>query len=101
MEEYVENEEEAIQELQSGAMQEEEQEETRTETKQPTEETRKRKRGVEEIEIEQRKENQVNDFVLERAYFTWKEKFQYKDFIGERGFSKLILPFLETIEKRG
>ena len=26
---------------------------------------------------------------------------QYKDFIGERGFSKLISPFLETIEKRG
>ena len=26
---------------------------------------------------------------------------QYKDFIGERGFNKLISPFLETIEKRG
>ena len=26
---------------------------------------------------------------------------QYKDFISERGFSKLISPFLETIEKRG
>ena len=26
---------------------------------------------------------------------------QYKDFIDERGFSKLISPFLETIEKRG
>ena len=26
---------------------------------------------------------------------------QYKDFISEKGFSKLISPFLETIEKRG
>ena len=52
MEEYVENEEEAIQKLQSGAVQKEEQEETRTETEQPTKETRKKKRGAKETETE-------------------------------------------------
>ena len=26
---------------------------------------------------------------------------QYNDFIGEKGFNKLISPFLETIEKKG
>ena len=39
--------------------------------------------------------------VLELANFAWKEKLKYKDFIGKRGFSKLISPFLETIKKRG
>ena len=75
----------------------EEQEETRTEIEQPTEETRKRKKGAEETEIEQRKENQVSDFVSEHAYFSWKDKLQYNDFIRERGFNKLISPFLEPI----
>ena len=87
MEEYVENEEEAIQEVQSGGEHE-------------TEKTRKRKRGAEEAGTKQRKEK-VSDFVAERAYFAWRDKLQHKDFISERGFSKLISPFVETIEKRG
>ena len=41
MEEYVEMEEEAVQEAQSGAVQEEERPVAITETEQPTEETRK------------------------------------------------------------
>ena len=67
-------------------------EETRTEIEQETEETRKRKRGAEEARTEERKEK-VSDFVSERVYFAWKDKLQYKDFIGERRFSKLISPF--------
>ena len=43
----------------------------------------------------------MSDFVSERDYFAWKEKLQYIVFIGERGFNKLISPFLETIEKKG
>ena len=54
-------------------MQEEERLETRTKTKQPIEETRKRKRGVEEAKTEQWKEK-VSDFVSELAYFAWKDK---------------------------
>ena len=57
-------------------------------------------RGVEESETEQKKAK-VSDFVSERAYFAWRDKLQHKDFIGERGFNKLISPFVETIEKRG
>ena len=43
----------------------------------------------------------MSDFVFERAYFSWKEKLQYKDFIDKRGLNKLISPFLETMEKKG
>ena len=100
MEEYAEIKKEVIQEAQSEAVQEEERPETRTETEKPTEETRKRNREAEEAETEHRKEK-VSDFVSELAYFAWKDKLQYKDFIGERGFSKLISPFQEIIEKRG
>ena len=87
MEEYARNEEEAIQEVQ-------------TETEQETEETRKRKRGAEEAETEKIREK-VSDFVSERAYFAGRNKLQNRDFISERGFNKLISPFVETIEKKG
>ena len=66
IEEYIENKEEAIQEVQSRAVQEEE---TRIEFEQGTEEIRKRKRGVEEAGTEQRKEK-VSDFVSEIVYFS-------------------------------
>ena len=87
MEEYAENDEKAIQEVHSRGEQE-------------IEETRKRKRGAEEAETEQRKEK-VSDFVLECAYFSLGDKLQHKDFIGERGFNRLISPFVETIKNRG
>ena len=61
---------------------------------------RKGNKGAEEAETEQMKEK-VSDFISERAYFAWRDKLQHKDFIGERGFSKLISPFLEIIKKRG
>ena len=34
-------------------------------------------------------------------YFSWRDKLQHKDFIGERGFNKLISPFLEIVESQG
>ena len=43
----------------------------------------------------------LSDFVSKRAYFSWRDKLQHKDFIGERVFRKLISPFLEVIENRG
>ena len=99
MEEYAEVEEEVVQETQSGKMQEEEISEARIETEQPTEETRKRKMGAKEAGVEQREEK-VSDFVSELAYFSLRDKLQHKDFIGERGFSRLISPFQEVIEKK-
>ena len=56
------------------------------------EETRKGKKRVEEAEAES-SEEKVGDWVSELAYFAWRDKLQHKDFIGERGFSKLISPF--------
>ena len=100
MEEYAKVEEEAVQETQSGAMQEEEIPEARTETEQPTEEIRKRKKGAKEAGAEEREEK-VSDFVSELAYFAWRDKLQHKDFIGERDFSRLISPFQEVIENKG
>ena len=90
MEEYTENEEETIQEIQSGAVQEEEQDrpEVRTETKQALDEGRKRKRNVEEIE--QRQEEEVSDFISNSAFVLWEKNLKEKDFIVERGFNKLI-----------
>ena len=81
-------------------MQEEERPKARIGTEKQTEEIRKRKRGAEEAGTEQREEK-VSDFISDRAYFTWRDKLQCKDFIGERGFSKITSPFLEIIEKRG
>ena len=69
MEEYTEVEEEVGQETQSGAVQEEERPETRTKNEQLTEETRKRKIGVEEAGAKQRDEK-VSDFDAELSYFT-------------------------------
>ena len=50
-------------------MQEEERSKARIEIEQPTKETKKRKRGVEEVEVELREEK-VSDLVLEHAYLT-------------------------------
>ena len=100
MEEYVEGKEETIQETQSGMVQEGERSEARTITEQPIEETRKRKREAKEAGVE-KMEEKASDLVSEHAYFAWREKLQHRDFIGKRGFSRLISPFQEIIEKRG
>ena len=36
-----------------------------------------------------------------RFYFTWRDKLQHRDFIGKRGFNKLISPFQEIVESKG
>ena len=36
-----------------------------------------------------------------KAYVSWRDKLQHIDFIGERGFNKLISPFQEVIESKG
>ena len=73
MEEYTEIEEEVVQEAQSGVVQEKERLEAIIETEQPNEETRKRKRGVEEAGTKQREEK-VGDLVSESAHFAWRDK---------------------------
>ena len=56
------------------------------------EESRKSKRGVEEARAESSGEK-ASDWVLKQAYVAWRDKLQHIDFIGERGFNKLISPF--------
>ena len=63
------------------------------------EETRMRRRGPEEARAKSREEK-ASDLVSECAYFTLRDKLQYKDFISERGLSKLISPFLEIVERK-
>ena len=98
MEEYTKGEENSVQETRLGIMHEGERSETRIETEQPIKETRKRKRGAKEAE---QKEEKSSDLVSKRAYFAWRDKLQHRDFIGKRGFNKLISPFQEVIEKKG
>ena len=62
------------------------------------EESRKRKRGNEEVESSEQKSS---DWVYDMAYIAWKDKLQYRDFIGERGFNKWVSPFQELIESKG
>ena len=66
-----------------------------TKTKQLPEENRKRKRSEEETEEEEK----VDELILESAHIVMKETMLQKDFIGERGFVKLISPTREVIEK--
>ena len=44
---------------------------------------------------------EVDDFVSDKALAILEQKMMQKDFIGERGFNKLISPFREVIKKRG
>ena len=100
MEEHTEGEEEAVQETQSRAVQEGERSKARKERKQLTIETRKRKRGSEEDETKQRNER-VRDFISNKAFVLMEKSLKDRGFIVEKGFNKLISPFIEILEKRG
>ena len=62
------------------------------------EESRKSKRGIEEVENNEQK---VGDWVSDMAYIAWRDKLQHRDFIGERGFNKWVSPFQELVESKG
>ena len=57
-------------------------------------------RGAEEAGAE-RSEEKASNWVLELAYFAWRDKLQHRDFIGKKGFSKWIYSFQEVIESMG
>ena len=44
---------------------------------------------------------EVDGFVFYRVHAVMEQTLLHKDFIGKRGFNKLIAPFREEIEKRG
>ena len=89
MEEYVGNEGEGIQDKGTEVRTKAE-----TETEQRQEENKKRKMSEKETE----EEEEVDDLILENAHMVMKEIMLQKDFIGKRGFVKLISPFREVIE---
>ena len=99
MEAYAEVEEEVVQENQSGEMQEEERVEARVEPEQLEVEYRKRKRGAEEAETEQRNER-VKILISDKASALMEKILKNRGFIFERGFNKLISPFSKMLEKR-
>ena len=43
----------------------------------------------------------VRDFVSDKAFVLWENNIKDRGFIVKRGFSRLISPFIEMIEKRG
>ena len=64
------------------------------------EESRKRKRGTDEAEVEQRKDR-IRNFVSDKAKALMKRSLKDGGFIVERGIKKLISHFVEMLEKRG
>ena len=98
MEEYDGLENETVQATQVVTGQGEERAEVNDELEQTVEESRKRKRGIEEVESSEQK---AGDWVFHMAHISWRDKLQHKDFIGERGFNKLVSPFQELVEIKG
>ena len=98
MEEYAEWENETVQATQAVTEQCEERDEVNRVFEQTLEESRKRKRGNEEAKSSEQK---ASEWVSNMAYIAWKEKLQYRNFIGERGFNKWVFPFQEMIESKG
>ena len=75
MEEYTGREEETVQETQA-EIEEEGRAEARAEPEQLVEETRKRKRGAEETQVEH-SEGKASNWVSEMAFVTRRDKLQY------------------------
>ena len=63
------------------------------------EESRKRKRGEDEAQEEQRKDRTRN-FISDKAADLMERSLKDGGFIAERGFKRLISPFAEMLEKR-
>ena len=63
------------------------------------EESRKRKRGADEVEAEQRKDRARN-FISDKVSTLMERILKDRGFIAERGFKKLISPFSKILEKR-
>ena len=64
------------------------------------EESRKIKRGADEAEAEQRKDRARN-FISDKATAQMEKSLKDRGFIAEKGFKRLISPFVEMLENRG
>ena len=100
MEEYIELENQTEQVSRAAAGQVEDRDDENEEHQQTVEESRKRRRGVDETEAEQRKYGARN-FVSVKAEALMERSLKDRGFITERGFKKLISPFAKMLKKRG
>ena len=91
MEEYVEWENKAIQPTQAITEQDEERDEVNR--------MFEPKRRTEEAETEQRVEKARN-FISNKVVVLMEKSMKERGFIAERGFKKLVSPFVEMLEKR-
>ena len=99
MEEYVEWENETVQATQAVTEQNEERGKVNIMFEPMEEESRKRKMRTEGTEIEQRAEK-VRNFILDKAVALMEKSLKERGFIAERGFKKLVSPFVEMLENR-
>ena len=97
---YVHGEDEAYLEPQLETVITEEPE-AQPEAEQPTEEGRKAKRQRSMRHNEEAESEDEKTFVSAKAHALWNKQFADKGFISERGFGKVISPFLEIIENKG
>ena len=81
-------------------MQVEDREDENEKQQQKREESRKRKKGVDEARAEQMKER-VKSFISEKTTTLMEGSLKDRGFITERGFKKVISPFVKMLEKRG
>ena len=100
LEDYTELDNEIEQGSQEAALQVEDREDENEKQQLKGEESRKRKRGVDEARGEQMKERAKN-FISEKVASLMEGSLKDRGFIAERGFKKVITPFAEMQENRG
>ena len=99
MEEYTELEDQIEQGFEATTRYVEEMNDDNEENHQTVDESRKRKRGADEVGEEQRK-SIVENFISESAVALMEGRLKSKGVIEERGFKNVISPFAEMVEKR-
>ena len=99
MEECTELENQTEQGFEATTRQVEERNDDNEENHQTVDEPRKRKRGSDETDEEQRK-NRVENFISESAVALMEGSLKNRCFIAERGFKNIIFPFAEMVENR-
>ena len=99
MEEYIERENQTEQYSQAASVQVEDSEDENEKQQQTGEESRKIKRGDDEARAEQMKEKARN-FISKKVAALMERSLKDRGFIVERGFKKVISPFVEMLEKR-
>ena len=98
VEEYTKLENQTKQISQAAAGQVEERDDENEEHQQTMEESRKRKKGADEAEAEQRKDKARN-FISDKAVALMERILKDKGFIIERRFKRLISLFADILEK--